>query len=181
MVRDGPPDARRARRCFYYLDSFYDECRAAVAAPFLILGIVCVVTGGLVAAAIAPDPTPHGSWAVAYLVLVAGVSQVGLGLGQAVLAPSTPTRLRAAVQIGTWNLGNAAVLVGTLTEMTFLVDVGSAALVVSLMLLIVAVRGGEVEHSPRWRRWLLYGFRLLVIVLLLSIPVGLLLARIGPT
>jgi hypothetical protein len=157
------------------------SCRAAVAAPFLILGTVWVVTGGLVAAAIAPDPTPHGSWAVAYLVLVAGVAQVGLGLGQALLAPSTPTRRRVAVQIGTWNAGNAGVLVGTLTERAFLVDMGAAVLVVSLVLLVVGVRGGDVEHGLRWRCWALYGFRFLVIVLLLSIPVGLLLARIGPT
>lgn len=155
--------------------------RAAVAAPFLILGIVYVVTGGLVAAAIAPDPTPHGSWAVAYLVLVAGVAQVGLGLGQALLAPGTPTQRRVAVEIGSWNAGNAAILVGTLTEMSFLVDVGAAALVVCLVLLVVSVRGSDVGHGPRWRHWALYGFRLLVVVLLLSIPVGLLLARIGPT
>ncbi len=65
--------------------------------------------------------------------------------------------------------------------MTFLVDVGAAVLVICLVLLVVGVRGADVEHGPRRRRWALYGFRLLVIVLLLSIPVGLLLARIGPT
>lgn len=157
------------------------SCRAVIAAPFVVLGTVCVVTGGLVAAAIAPDPTPHGSWAVAYLVLVAGVAQVGLGLGQVLLAPSVPTRRRAALQVGTWNAGNAAVLAGTLAEMTFLVDVGAAVLVVSPVLLVACVRGADVEVKPRWRRWALYGFRLLIIVLLLSIPVGLLLARTGPT
>lgn len=155
--------------------------RAVTTAPFVVLGTVCVVTGGLIAAAIAPDPTPHGSWAVAYLVLVAGVAQVGLGLGQALLAPSVPTRRRAALQVGTWNAGNAAVLAGTLAEMTFLVDLGAAVLIVSLVLLAACVGGGDVERRPRWRRWALYGFRLLIIVLLLSIPVGLLLARIGPT
>lgn len=151
------------------------------AAPFLILGFACVVTGGFVAAAIAPAPTPHGSWAVAYLVLVAGVAQVGLGLGQALLAPRTPTRRRVAGQIGTWNAGNAAVLVGTLTERTFLVDAGGAVLVVSLVLLVVGVRAGDAGLGRPWRRRALYGFRVLVVVLLLSIPVGLLLARVGPT
>jgi len=45
--------------------------RSAAMLPFGIVGVVCVVAGGLVAAATAPAPTEHGGWAAAYLVLVA--------------------------------------------------------------------------------------------------------------
>ena len=148
-------------------------------APFTAAGVGCVVAGGLVAAATAPAPSTHGSWAAAYLVLVAGVAQVALGWGQAALAPRPPARGRVAAQFGAWNLGNAAVLVGTLTGVLPLVDLGGVVLVIGLALLADAVRGGA-RHDTRSRRWWLYGFRLLVVVLLVSIPTGLVLARIGP-
>lgn len=150
-----------------------------VTVPFTAAGVGCVVAGGLVAAATAPAPSTHGSWAAAYLVLVAGVAQVALGWGQAALAPRLPARGRVAAQVGAWNLGNAAVLVGTLTGVLPLVDVGGVVLVIGLALLADAVRGG-VRHDARSPRWWLYGFRLLVVVLLVSIPTGLVLARIGP-
>lgn len=154
--------------------------RVAVAVPFVVLGTGCVIAGGLVAAAIAPAPSLHGSWAAAYLVLVAGVAQVALGAGQAVLAPRTPSRQLVAAQAGVWNAGNAAVLLGVLTDTTPLVDVGGAGLVIGLALLVAGTRGGGVRREAKWGRWSLYGFRLLTLVLLLSIPIGLLLARTGP-
>lgn len=156
-----------------------DADRKFATAPFTALGISCVVAGGLVAAATAPTPSTHGSWAAAYLVLVAGVAQVTLGWGQAALAPHVPARGRVVAQAGTWNLGNAAVLAGTLTGVLPLVDAGGVVLVVSLALLADAVRGSALQGAGP-RRWPLYGFRLLVIVLLVSIPTGLVLARVGP-
>ncbi|GGX98123.1 hypothetical protein [Streptomyces anandii] len=156
-----------------------DADRRFAMAPFAAPGIACVVAGGLVAAATAPAPSTHGSWAAAYLVLVAGVAQVALGWGQAALAPRPPARGRVLAQAGTWNLGNAAVLIGTLTGVLTLVDLGGVVLVAGLALLADAVRGG-VRHGAQSRRWQLYGFRLLVVVLLVSVPTGLVLARIGP-
>ncbi|MGH3322508.1 MAG: hypothetical protein ACRDN9_20500, partial [Streptosporangiaceae bacterium] len=133
-----------------------------------------VVAGGLVAAATAPAPATHGSWAAVYLVLVAGVAQVALGVGQAVLAPTpAPSRL-AAGQLAAWNAGNAAVIAGTLLGVVAVVDAGGALLVVALALLVAAVRGAQAG-----RGWLLYAFRPFVVVLLVSIPVGLVLARAG--
>jgi hypothetical protein len=102
--------------------------------PFLVVGILCVIAGGLVAAATAPAPTEHGTWAAAYLVLVCGVAQAGLGIGQVLSTSRTPTRLIAVQAIG-WNLGNAAVLVGILATYTALIDVGGALLFVILILL----------------------------------------------
>ncbi len=152
--------------------------RTAAAAPFAVLGLGCAIAGGLASAAIAPQPTPHGAWAVAYLVLVGGIAQLGLGIGQALLAPALPSRRLVAAQVAAWNLGNAAVLGGTLFEMTPVVDAGGAVLVVGLALLVLGVRGSSPDGRARWIR---HGFRALVVLLLVSIPVGLVLARIGPT
>ncbi len=154
--------------------------RRSALVPFAVIGTGCVVAGGLVSAATAPTPTVHAAWAVAYVVLVAGVAQVALGFGQAVLAPQVPSRRRVAAELAGWNGGNAAVLVGTLTGVTPLVDSGGVVLVVTLVSLVVAVRGADRRDGRPWGPWPLYGFRLLVLVLLVSIPIGLLLARIGP-
>lgn len=153
--------------------------RKNVTVPFTTIGTACVVAGGLVSAAIAPSPTTHGSWAVAYLVLVGGVAQITLGLGQAMLAPGLPERRRVAAELVAWNLGNALVMTGTLTGILTLVDVGGVILVAGLALLATAVKGGA-RNEERSRQWLLYGYRVLVIGLLVSIPTGLVLARIGP-
>src|SRR5579875_3107512 len=97
--------------------------------PFAAFGTACVIAGGLVAAATAPAPSGHGSWAAAYLVLVGGVAQVALGAGQALLAPRSPSRRLVAAEFAGWNAGNAAVLAGTLAGVTPLVDAGGALLV----------------------------------------------------
>jgi len=141
---------------------------------FAVIGLACVVAGGLVAAVTAHAPTQHASWAAAYLVLVAGVAQVGLGAGVAALAPQPPTpRVWAASLLG-WNAGNAAVIAGTVGEVVALVDVGGVLLVLALVLMIWTVRGAATG-----RRWLLWGFRVLVVVLLVSIPIGLVLAQLS--
>ncbi|WP_134661733.1 MULTISPECIES: hypothetical protein [unclassified Amycolatopsis] len=152
--------------------------RTAAAAPFAVLGLGCAIAGGLASAVIAPQPTPHGAWAVAYLVLVGEIAQLGLGIGQALLAPALPSRRLVVAQVAAWNLGNAAVLCGTLSGVTPVVDVGGAVLVVGLALLVLGVRGSSPDGRARWVR---HGFRALVVLLLISIPVGLVLARIGPT
>jgi len=126
------------------------------------------------AAVSAPAPSEHASWAAAYLVLVVGAAQAALGVGQALLALRVPSRRNVAVQFTAWNLGNAAVLTGTLAGITTLVDTGGALLVVALLLL----RGVRTGREPR--TWLLWAFRLLAAVLLISIPIGLVLARTRP-
>ena len=143
---------------------------------FAAIGTVWIVAGGLVAAVTAPRPTEHGTWAAAYLVLVCGVAQAGLGLGQGLSTRYTPAPVIALQLIG-WNLGNAAVLVGTLTGRLALVDVGAALLVVTLVLLARSLFPVPARHTPG-RRWLRYGYALLILALLLSIPAGLVLARV---
>src|SRR5664280_1845073 len=105
--------------------------RRSAALPFAAVGAACIVAGGLVAAVSAPAPFEHASWAAAYLVLVVGAAQAALGVGQALLALRVPSRRNVAVQFTAWNLGNAAVLTGTLAGITTLVDTGGALLVVA--------------------------------------------------
>jgi hypothetical protein len=148
--------------------------RARPALPFAVIGAACVVAGGLVAAATAPAPSEHGSWAAAYLVLVAGVAQIALGAGQALLASNPVPRRVIAGELTAWNAGNVAVLAGTITGAVPLADAGGALLVVALALLLVGVPG------TGWRGgWGLRLYRLLIAVVLVSIPIGLLLARAG--
>lgn len=154
--------------------------RWVAAVPFAVLGAGCVVAGGLVSAATAAVPSEHASWAVAYLVLVAGVAQAALGLGQAVLATRLPARGLVVTQVAVWNAGNAAVLVGTLTGLTPVVDLGGALLVVGLLLWAGGVRGARGRGGARWQVSTLAGFRVLLLVLLVSIPTGLVLARVMP-
>lgn len=138
---------------------------------FTLLGVGGIAAGGLTAAVIAHSPTRHGVWAVAYLVLVAGLAQVGLGVGQAVLATDVPSARHVVAELLAWNLGNAAVIVGTLVDRVSLVFLGGALLVVGLVLFVLVARG----RQRQWRRtrWV---FRLVVGVLAISIPVGLALA-----
>lgn len=141
------------------------------ALAFLVVGGACIVAGGLISAVTTPLSLAHGSWVAAYLVLVAGCAQIGLGALQQRLAVRAPsTRVRAA-QLGLFNLGNAAVIVGTLIDAPFVVDAGGLLLVAALAVFLVALRGSK----PSWAVW---AFRGLVIILLVSIPIGLVLAHL---
>lgn len=128
-----------------------------------------MILGGLVAAVTTPAGWTHGAWAAAYLVLVTGVAQIGLGVGQAALATTPPTRGLLTCEWTGWNLGSAAVILGTIAQTPAVVSAGGVLLVVCLGLLVYGVRGGQAGR-------LLWLFRLLVLVLLVSIPVGLVLS-----
>jgi len=143
------------------------------ALPFLALGGLSIVFGGLVAAVTAIAPTRHTTWAAAYLVLVVGVAQLGIGVGQALLAPRLPSPRLITAEVLTWDVGNAGVIAGTLLNRVALVDLGGVLLAVSLVLFLLGARG----HA-RQKRWLLYGYRLLITIVLVSIPIGLYLARV---
>ncbi|MGH3166646.1 MAG: hypothetical protein ACRDN0_12240 [Trebonia sp.] len=148
--------------------------RAQPAVPFLAIGGACVIAGGLAAAVTAHAPSENATWAVAYLVLVAGVAQAALGAGQAWLADQRPPPPLLVVELATWNLGNAAVIAGTISGMTPVVDIGGALLIIALALLLVAVR------SPRRTGWPLILYRTLIVIVGVSIPVGLVLAELKP-
>lgn len=149
--------------------------------PALVVGALCVIAGGLVAAVTGPLALVHGSWSAAYLVLVAGVAQISLTGGQAMLAQWArhPVGRRLfIVEFAGWNLGNVAVITGTLWGTTLLVNVGGALLVIALGALLVATRSGFGQVDVRrGRRVALLAVRGLVALLLVSIPIGLWLAH----
>lgn len=148
--------------------------RAPLAVPFLAIGGVSVIAGGLTAAVTAHAPSENAAWAAAYLVLVAGVAQLAFGTGQAWLATQKPSSRLLAGELATWNLGNGAVIAGTLSGLTPVLDIGGALLVIALVLLLAAVRG------PRRTGWPLALYRALIAIVAVSIPVGLVLAELRP-
>lgn len=146
-----------------------EQWRAA--APFAAIGSVCIVGGGLLAAVTAHAPSEHATWAVAYLVLVCGVAQVVVGAGQAALVSSARSARARWAELIAWNLGNAGVIAGTVADQLWLTVLGSALLAVSLALFLVASRGAA-------RTVLVMLYRVVLVVVLISIPVGITLAAI---
>lgn len=134
---------------------------------FVLLGAIAIVAGGLMAAITRPAGVAAGAWVAAYLVLVVGVAQLGLGLGQALLAAGVPSPAYRRWELALFNLGNLGVLVGTVAEIVVLVMAGGGILLASLLLFFAAVR-----HS-RGHRGYLVVYRVLVAVIAVSIPIGL--------
>ncbi|MEO9016090.1 MAG: hypothetical protein ABI307_01475 [Mycobacterium sp.] len=146
----------------------------AVFKPFALAGSLSVIAGGVLAAAIAaPSPTRHGVWAIAYLVLVLGVGQLVLGAGQALLAAAPPTPRGAAVTAAAFNTAGIAILAGIVTDHHVVFDVGSALLLVALVLFWYGVR-----HGAR-RSLALHAYRAGIAVLVVSIPIGAFLTTLG--
>jgi len=140
--------------------------------PFLIIGGLSVIAGGAISAVAAASPSYLASWAVAYIVLVAGVAQLVLGIGQAQLASRRPPAWAIVAEVVALNLANVAVLIGSLADIRVLSYIGAALLVIALALFVWAVRG---KHSRN--RWMLYGFRVVVVILAVTAPIGLVIAH----
>ncbi|MDN5762063.1 MAG: hypothetical protein L0H41_07095 [Microlunatus sp.] len=144
--------------------------RAAIT-PFAGVGLAAVVAGGMIAAAVAHAPTEPLVWLVAYLVLIVGVAQAALGVGQHRLADRRLSPAWLWAEFALYNLGNAGVIVGTLLDLTLLVDVGGVLLVVALIGFLLGSRGAG-KGALRWL------YRILIVLLLISVPVGLVLAQL---
>jgi hypothetical protein len=130
-------------------------------------GVGFIVLGGLVAAVTGPLHFDRGSWLAAYLVLVCGVAQCAIGRQRPVLGAAPLPAARQWVLFGCWNVGNA----GALVSIPVITDAGGLLLAAGLVL---AVAGTRQARRP--------GVALLVrafyLVLLVSIPVGLVLAHL---
>lgn len=151
------------------------RARWRVARPFVAIGILGVLAGGLVAAVTGPLDLQRGSWAAAYLVLVVGVAQAVFGMGRAWLpADGTATGARVGLEVGAWNVGSLVVVVGTLLAQTWLVVVGSGLLVVALVSWAAAVRRSRRGWRPAATAYLLFVAFLAVSVL---VGIGLSLSR----
>lgn len=139
---------------------------------FGTVGILAIVSGGLLAAFSANRPTRFKIWASAYLVLVVGVIQLGLAIGWQQLGMSSEIPAVPAFII--YNLGNICVVYGTVQKQhlhkpTVLVNIGGALLATSMLLLLWTARTAEASWALTW-------FVALVIVILVSMPVGLTLS-----
>jgi hypothetical protein len=140
--------------------------------PFLAAGAGSIVAGGAVAAATSPTGWDHGSWVAAFLVLVTGISQIGLGAGQTILVDDPPTRRRVDLQAGLLNSGGLLVITGTLVSSSTVVSVGSLMFVASLVWFHrVSVRGRRAGAPSIGRL-----YHVLLLVLIASTPVGLALS-----
>lgn len=148
-------------------------------AALAIIGVGCVVFGGLVAAATGPLRLEQGSWVAAYLVLVGGVAQVAMGLAPAWLTqrPTSPTISWST--LASWDLGSALVIAGTLADLPLVVDGGSVLLVIGLATALYAVRRDAQHSGALDAGWLLdVAYRALLFVLLVSIPIGVVFAHL---
>lgn len=138
-----------------------------------VVGSCFVVVGGLVAAATGPLKLDQGSWLAAYLVLVCGVAQCAIGVAQRRLA-GAPVRARSYwMQLICWNVGNAAVIVGTLAAVPLVADLGGVALIIPL---VVTIRAVQTASRPL----LSWGYRAVIGILIISIPIGLTLGHLHP-
>lgn len=145
------------------------------AVPFVVIGSVAVVAGGLVAAVTGPTDFEHGSWLAAFLVLVGGVAFIALGAGQAWLTSERPSERVVRLELGVWNAGVAATIVGTLVTAPWLTTIGGLATLAALAVFLRTVLRPRAADVPRWA-W--RGYVAGVGVLLVSTPIGLLLAWI---
>lgn len=175
-IRPPQPSSRRAR--MVAMAHQFDP-RATTGAslrddlPFRALAGIWIITGGLVAAVTGPLGLEHGSWSAAFQVLVGGVLQAGLGIAQHALAGPRTSRGTLLAEALTWNLGCLAVIGGTVLTAPLLVDVGGLLLVATMALMIRAV--GRGAQGPAWALWT---YRAVLLLTMVSIPIGLVLAHL---
>lgn len=156
--------------------------RSTPATVLIVIGCCCVVLGGLVAAVTGPLALAHGSWLAAYLVLVCGVAQFAMGHAHTWHRAGSQARGRDWVQVGTWNLGNASVIGGTLATTPLAVDLGSILLVAALAIALHTARpragttapAGIEQVSPLVH----WSYLIVLVVLAVSIPIGVVLSHV---
>lgn len=139
--------------------------------PLLVPGVVAVIAGGLIAAGVAHAPTSATVWMAAYLVLVVGVAQLALAIGQALLAPPVGIA-RIRLESLLFNIGSVGVIAGTIGGGFVMVVLGTVLFVSALGAFLLAVRGatgGSAVHA----------YRILITFLSISALVGLVLSASG--
>lgn len=112
-------------------------------------------------------------WMSAYLVIVVGIIQFGLAVGWQRLGAHGP--LIAALAFAAYNLGNTGVILGrTYTGRSRysygLVRLGGLLLATAMILLLVTVRPVALSWTSVW-------FCTLIVIILVSMPVGVVLSR----
>lgn len=145
-------------------------------ATFYWTGVAQVVAGGLVAAVTSPLDLPKGSWLAAYLVLVGGVTQCTIGRAQEVFGTGlVPGKVWSPktweMQYAAWNIGNLLVIVGSLTSEPYTVDAGGLLLLSALVIAVGVTRNAASS-------FLLWAYRAVLLLLVMSMPIGLALAHL---
>lgn len=138
----------------------------AAALTFLALGVSAITFAGLFSAATARSATYHSAWLVAYLVLIVGLAQVALGIGQWWLAAKPTGSPTVFVELLFFNVGHGGVIVGTLIAAPVWVYTGSIWLVVALFFF------GWQVRSPRRRGVALWAYWALLVLLVVSVLIG---------
>lgn len=133
--------------------------------PFVVLGAIGVVGGGLLSAAMAGAPSYHASWAVAYIVLIPGVAQLVLGVAQTALTDGALRGSTITAEVICWNLGNAAVVAGTLAGIPAVLYLGDALILATLAVILAAVR--HARRGP-----ILATTWVVAAILVVGVPVG---------
>lgn len=146
--------------------------RNRISLPFSLLGGAAVIGGGLIAAAVAREPTQNLVWMSAYLVLVVGVAQYVFGAGQLRLSERNTTLARVWTEWVVFNLGNAGVIAGTLLGRFWVVFAGTLVFDAGIALFLANAHG-------RWRLGWLAGYRVLLLLILASSLVGLALSAVA--
>ncbi|MDQ3138993.1 MAG: hypothetical protein M3Q93_15580 [Gemmatimonadota bacterium] len=150
---------------------------------FQWFGSAFVLAAATAAIVNAASPFARGWWLVAFLVLVGGVSQVLLGVGQFRLAARAsvdpgPSALLWA-QVALWNAGTLAVAAADMAVAPAGVAAGSVVLMAALCLFLVSAR-----RSRRWARgaagWREASYVTLLVFLAASVVVGTFLADAVP-
>lgn len=145
--------------------------RISPALPFAVMAALAIIGGGALAAAMAHAPSRKLLWAVAYLVLVVGVTQAALGVGQALLATSETARSMRAVEWVMFNLGSTGVVGGTLWSCDLLLQAGTLLFAVALAMFAYATRRARAG-------WPIHAYRALLVFIGGSAVVGLVLASL---
>ena len=89
------------------------------------------------------------------------------------MAAQTPAVAFARVQVAAWSLGSTAVIGGTVSGTVLVADLGSVLLLVTLVMSLRAVRHAHTGRAIWW-------YRSLLVLLVVSMPTGLVLARVRP-
>lgn len=135
------------------------------------IGVACIILGGLITAITGPLQLEKGSWVSAYLVLVAGVIQYALAIQERILeAPQQPVGRQWTRNL-LWAAGNVLVILGAFTEIQLFVGLGGVVLIAVLVMCLLHTKGAR-------RQALTWLARTLYLVVILSVPVGLVLAQL---
>jgi hypothetical protein len=150
------------------------------ARPDLTAAALASLAGAAMALALRiADPFAHGTWLIAYLVLVGFLAQLLLGLGQAALLSANgsapPPRQVRLAQALLWNLGVVAVPVGVLADTRLAVVAGSISLIAALASL-TKTAGPALARALAGGSWLGWGYASLLAGMTTSTLIGTALA-----